>query len=357
MFDGTNYLATWDSDFEGPVFGRRVSTGGSLLGVEVPISSGVRPALAAGAGLVLAVFESNEVPPLASIEGVRISAGTVLDDPPIPLTNPANNQVEPAIAFDGTNHLVVWADRRPASEYDLYAERVGGDGTKLDGAGIAVSTAPGYQDNPAVAFNGTEYFVVWTDARAGGSEFDIYGARVTPAGVVLDPGGIPIAATSSHETRPRVASDGNNFLVVWGTSPGAGIRGARVSPSGTVLDPSFLVITSAASAFRSAIAYGGGSYLVVWEQLARIWRTGKSPAPASVRTAAFSAPSSFRAHSMPNETRRLRSTARSSSWCGRTYGATRVVTSTAPASRPRAASSTHPESPCRRRRVRSTSRQ
>jgi hypothetical protein len=43
---------------------------------------------------------------------------------------------------------------------------------------------------PRVAFDGTNYLVAWEDERSGSQ--DIYGARVTRGGVVLDPAGFLI---------------------------------------------------------------------------------------------------------------------------------------------------------------------
>ena len=66
-----------------------------------------------------------------------------------------------------------------------------------------------------MAFGGSSYLVVWQDGRPRTSNDDIYGARVSQAGVVLDPNGIPISAHLYPESRPTVAFDGSNFLVTW----------------------------------------------------------------------------------------------------------------------------------------------
>src|SRR6187551_2771483 len=91
-----------------------------------------------------------------------------------------------AVAFGGSNYFVVWTNYESGTG-DIYGARVATDGTVLDpGPGIPISTQPAQQIEPAVAFDGTNYLVVWQDRRTDDIN-DIYAARVTPAGDVLDP--------------------------------------------------------------------------------------------------------------------------------------------------------------------------
>src|SRR5262249_642917 len=144
---------------------------------------------------------------------------------------------------------------------------VGDDGV-LDPS-MALATGPNVEAMPAAAYDGQNYFVVWSDTR--GADPDVYGARVTPDGQGLDPLGIPISTAPGAPLAPNVAFDGQNYLVVWldkhtatATDPYfAQIYGSRVTPAGVVLDE-IPIFTQPGFWQPPAIAFGGGSYLVVW---------------------------------------------------------------------------------------------
>ena len=174
----------------------------------------------------------------------------------------------PAVAFDGMNYLVVWHDyRNDGMGYNIRGSRVSASGEVLDPDAIAVSSAPGNQIYPAIAFDGTDYFVAWSDARNGGAN-DIYAARITQSGQVIDPEGIAISVVGGDQSSPAVAFDGTNYFVTWqdGRSQvSSDIYGARVSSSGAVLDS--IPITISTSMYLQSevtLVYGGMSCMAVW---------------------------------------------------------------------------------------------
>src|SRR5881296_3403236 len=131
-----------------------------------------------------------------------------------------DDQEEPSIVANGNGYFVVWADKRTYSstEYDIYGARVSATGEVLDPTGIPICTNPGRQTSPRVAFDGERYLVVWEDDRESTSVFQldqVYGARVSTAGAVLDPNGFKITTNRVTRLGPAVASDGHGFLVAW----------------------------------------------------------------------------------------------------------------------------------------------
>ena len=242
----------------GPVLAVLVVFGFAVLGLGTDARSQPTSApLALDEGAAVAfdgsnyfVVWTNYESGTGDIYGARVATdGTVLDPGPgIPISAQPAQQIEPAVAFDGTNYLVVWQDRRTDDINDIYAARVTPAGDVLDPDGIPVTTAAGEQTAADVAFDGTNYLVTWTDSSSINGT-DVVGARVTTGGTVLDPNGIPISNPANDQESAAVAFDGTNYLVTWEdrrADAALDIWGARVSPDGTVLDPAGFAIGVAA---------------------------------------------------------------------------------------------------------------
>src|SRR5262249_23619486 len=154
----------------------------------------------------------------------------------------ANNQAyEPAVASDGTSWFVVWHDYRNPPGTDIYGGRVSPARVPLDLDGIPISQAANYQTYPEVGFGGGNYMCLWTGRRSGINKPDLYGARVPPAGTVLDPTGIAIGVGSSSvgSSAYDMAYVSPNFMVVY--SELSTLKRARIAAAtGAILDNAVL---------------------------------------------------------------------------------------------------------------------
>lgn len=120
----------------------------------------------------------------------------------------------PAVGFDGTNFLVISMLPPPGSTaVDPSAFSI----TSLDAKGNTlrhvVVVSPIRLGSPAIAFDGTNYLLVM---ESGGQ---ILGRRLYPSGAFVDDGPSFQISTGSFDVvtnhRPAVAFDGQNFLIVW----------------------------------------------------------------------------------------------------------------------------------------------
>jgi hypothetical protein len=297
-FDGTNYFVVWSDTRldDKAIYGARVAPSGALLDpLCVQVSTGAtfaeHPAVAFDGVNYLVVWEDYRYG-ILDIYGARVSRmGTLLDPTGIILTATTDMANSPAVAFDGANYFVVWAQGPLMSPWDIWGSRVSPAGAVLDPSGIAVSTATGEQDKPALTFDGTNYLVVWEDHRAG---TDVYGARVTQAGVLLDTGGIAISAATNNQYNPAVAFDGTNYMAVWEDNRSGtnwDIYGARVRPDGSVVDSAGIAVSTAPNSQQlPAVAFDGSGYVILWQD-ARSGSSkdiyGKRMSPTGVVTDSF----------------------------------------------------------------------
>ncbi len=273
-FDGTNYLVVWRDQRNGSaadIYGARVSQDGEVLnrnGIAISRETGWQhsPSLAFDGTNYLIVWV-DERSGTSDIYGARLNQdGNVLDTNGIAISTASNEQYFPSVAFDGTNYLVVWQDLR--SGVDIFGARITTAGLVLEPYGIAISVAANWQLSPSVSFDGINYFVVWQDQRSGSS--DIYGSRVNQSGVVLDPDGIDISTAIDDQGYPSIVYDWNDslYFIVWDDERNgdADIYGARVNPTGGVLDTNGIAIsTPADTQWYPSVVIGGNNYLVTWQ--------------------------------------------------------------------------------------------
>ena len=278
--DGSNYLVVWeeqrDSSFD--IYGSLVDQNGMIQGqsgfpISIATNEQRHPSVAFDGNNYLVVWQDKRSG-YYKIYGARVTpSGQVLDQDgilfyPVPNIDPTN-QIAPSVAFDGDNYLVVWGDVRKNQASHIYGTRVTPSGTVLDISGFPISTAPSLQRSPSVVFDGTNYLVVWQDERNGNYD-DIYGARVSPGGQVLDSSGISISTAENYQESPSIAFDGINYLVAWqdyrNGSLNPDIYGARVSQAGAVLDSNGFAISTAINYQQQpSVTFDGTDYIVVWE--------------------------------------------------------------------------------------------
>jgi hypothetical protein len=173
----------------------------------------------------------------------------------------------PILGSDPGGALVLWQDSRSVEFWDIYSQRVEpGALPSTDGTLVSGSTAPNPMRNASSAFGGDTSLIVWEDFRNG--RWQLYGGRMEPDGNLLDGEGLPIDVLPRHHASPRVAFDGQSYLVVW-METGIGLRplgAVRVGTDGSLLDASSTSLFLAEPLQVDAIelAFDGGFYRLAW---------------------------------------------------------------------------------------------
>ncbi|KFE72514.1 DUF5011 domain-containing protein [Hyalangium minutum] len=270
------YLVVWSevnstSGNRPDILGVRVrATDGALLdatplriGTSVP-SADLSPAVAFDGTNFLVVWEGIDAVPLIFGARVRASDGAVLDATPLLISRPAVGasvglpQLHPAVAFDGTNYVVAWQGLWYTSDSvdsGVQAIRVRPDGTFLDTNATIVG--PGGSDARVASTNGIS-LVAWTQNT------DVQAARLNGAtGQLLDASPLSVAATSAWEVNPAVAAHNGEFLVAW--TSGADLRARLLRASdGALLGTSDFLVGPSVQAPADA-TFDGQDYRISWQ--------------------------------------------------------------------------------------------
>ncbi len=199
-----------------------------------------------------------------------------------------HSRFEPAVAFGAGGYLVVWRSGLANREARIFAARLDSNGRTLDPKGIALADDTMFQQEPTVAFGNDVFLVVFTGIKGkkgadGLLQSGVFGVRVSAEGKVLDAKPFPIGDAPGHQSQPAVAFDGTNFRVVWvarldsdsyrGEFKGLSYKGlleirtSRVSTGGKLLDPPPGILAARESrkrkcCYQPAIACADGKVMV-----------------------------------------------------------------------------------------------
>ncbi|HWA75199.1 MAG TPA: hypothetical protein VG937_22835 [Polyangiaceae bacterium] len=175
-----------------------------------------------------------------------------------PVLAPSSSGIEPEVASDGNDSLVVFSDFQR-----IRAVRVDANGAVLDADWLDLGEDGLYQFRPMVAFGGGRYLVVWW--QDDGTNASIWGRLLNPDGTLIGASSFPISSAQGVDA--AVAWNGQNFVVGWGGFGSApGVRIALVGVDGTVVAGSERKVSPGDIAFEQRIAVGDTTTVVAWEQ-------------------------------------------------------------------------------------------
>jgi hypothetical protein len=285
-FDGNNIIVTYSTitgdlvaDYN--VIAKRINPDGQVLDSSgIIISEGLgmqkKPAvLFAGTKYMIAWQDDRTGNDQVDATFVDID-GVVTPAEGFTVSKGYNNQFYGDVAFDGTNYMAVWCDSRNDISLNIYASRFNDQGVVMDQQAIAVTTGTTDCFDPAIAFNGTNYLVVWDRGS------DIFGARLSTAGAVLDQEGFVIYQDTLPQNKPAVASDGQNWIVIWEDGRNSLVENesdiycAVVNSDGTVIQPQSIAIAGFQfDQVNPSITYDSTNYIAVWQD----YRSGNADIP------------------------------------------------------------------------------
>src|SRR5947209_2973731 len=171
---------------------------------------------------------------------------------------PAANQTSPVLTGSGSGFTAAWIER-PVSGNTIVSRAVRSDGEPAENSGGAIDSRFVY--SMALAHSPSEALLVWI---AGG---DVNAERLSPSGALLNT--IALTPGKDYASDIAVAWNGSRYFVVW--SNGYQLVGTLVAPDGSSTPPRAFfgepnVIGRPASPYILVpdVAWDGRNFIVVF---------------------------------------------------------------------------------------------
>lgn len=279
-FADGEYFIVWSSGGRtggGVIQGRRAAPDLTPIGPAIPInlyasSVGLNCRVTTDEDGYFVVWWEDRYYGWSQLVGARVTGdGVVLDPDGLPLTEAYGySNYEPAVAWDGTNYVVTY-DRYTGSVLDLFAARVTQSGEVLDydTEAITVSAGAEGQWESAIASLSADgpAVVLWRDARYAGTGYgDIFSATLAADGSVGPERHVALGAP--RQTHLRLVPNGTGYLAVFLSETGFGSRilAQRIDVAGQAIDPEPVEVASGGGEVtHPSAAWDGSVYMIVWE--------------------------------------------------------------------------------------------
>ncbi len=241
-WDGTNYMAAWAEHDE--IYSIRIGPDGSFVDGQAIVCADTDwealedPVIAFGESAYLIAFNQT-VGDDEGLYAVRVSdSGELLDGDWLTLSTDEYARF-PDATYCGGNFIVAWSEY--AGTY-IKAARISPDGRVLDPEGVLVRDGVSSARDVSIACENDHALLVWVDRYVGNdsSGYDIKGRFIDGETGVMSAPSFYITSEVNTQGYPSVAFDGTNYVVLWLDYRNHAywqIYGARVSPDGEVLDP------------------------------------------------------------------------------------------------------------------------
>lgn len=213
---------------------------------------------------------SSDAPPGSSDAPPGTADAAPVDAPPatgtaeIALTTDPADSDDPAIAFTGDGYSVVWSDTRNASNREIYLQRIVGGA--LVGGNVRLTNATGYSGYPGMAWSGSELAIGWEDSRLQTHD-EVFFARFDKAGGTIS-AQVPLSNDFGRAYDPWVVWTGSDFGVTWEDGPStsnADIYFTTVDPAVGTLPTPIRRTNASGNSYLPVAAWTGSEFGLAWE--------------------------------------------------------------------------------------------
>jgi len=189
--------------------------------------------------------------------------------PETPLSDINSDTFGGLLIHNGRYFASTWADARQGGSYEIYFNRYNSDGSKL-GPDARVTYSPNFSLNPVLAWNGKETILVWEDQRnmlrQGDDDVRLYGQRVAFDGSLI---GDNVALTNPGvlAERPGIALGQERIGIVFTSRQSSTLTQAKfLSTLPDLTQPTAIIDLGGMDVQSPSLVYVGGHFAAFWDR-------------------------------------------------------------------------------------------
>jgi hypothetical protein len=178
------------------------------------------------------------------------------------ITTADGDSRDASLAWNGTEYGIIWADNRDGS-WKIFFNRISAEG-ELIGSNVRITNTSGGSRDTSFVWTGTEYGVAWEDSRDGNEE--IYFNRISASGGLIG-SDVRISNASGGSRDASLIWTGTEYGIAWEDFRDGNweIYFSRISAEGDLIG-SHLRVTNAYGESRNAsLVWTGTGYGISWE--------------------------------------------------------------------------------------------
>ena len=193
----------------------------------------------------------------------------------IPVCISAGTQMNARLTTDGSNGAILtWQDKRNGNDYDIYAQRITSAGAASWATnGVVICNKVNTQNNPKIeSDHAGGAYIMWADKR-GAIDYDVYAQRINSAGVVQwVANGISVCSATGSQSAIDATTDGvsNGIFIVWkdGRTINEHVFGQYLNSSGAITFTSNGIMLSNNALTQlnpNIVGVGNNEAVVTWQ--------------------------------------------------------------------------------------------
>jgi hypothetical protein len=177
----------------------------------------------------------------------------------IVITGHPSASTQPGLVWNGDGYGVVWSDARDGN-LELYFSRLDRFGQVVVGE-VRVTSATADSVEPSLVWTGAEYAVSWCDERGGAPE--AYFVRLDASGNTLG-SEVVLGSCFANVPTTALAWNGYEYAVVW-SDASSEVRFARLDASGVPAAGAVQLSDGSGTSRAPSVAWTGSEYSVAWQ--------------------------------------------------------------------------------------------